>query len=346
MKQAQSLNFHWKLKRKLELAAIQYFDRPLWLKIESQSLVNLENCKIQIIEGLGKFLQTGHPDKLKMALEYMDLDMANPNFLQRNWLNFLLALLGVLSLENLVKSIDIPRTAEVLLDCILASRNLFRTWILQPLLKIWNTIRYSESSFIIADEQALKADIDVFNKMVEGYAKDSASPYDRVLQDYENNLKHPIKNALLGDLIRLILIQVQKVKIDGGAALLSLDKLLLSNQLNFELMAVIPVLGLSYLGFSKAREIWSSLRGRSQTQLRAAFKAKLWKMHSILTDVTLSENQTVGYLAYESYLLKNIRSSQPDSDVFTRDYEQLVNSKTSIDDKKWILLRMQNCDCL
>jgi nuclear control of ATPase protein 2 len=43
----------------------------------------------------------------------------------------------------------------------------------------------------------------------------------------------PVKNALRGDLIRTLLIQVQKTKVDVDLAMAALDKLLKSNELNF-----------------------------------------------------------------------------------------------------------------
>jgi nuclear-control-of-ATPase protein 2 len=42
-------------------------------------------------------------------------------------------------------------------------------------------------------------------------------------------IKQPIRTALFDELIRLILIQVQKEKVDVEKAMLALDKLLKSN---------------------------------------------------------------------------------------------------------------------
>jgi nuclear-control-of-ATPase protein 2 len=46
---------------------------------------------------------------------------------------------------------------------------------------------------------------------------------------YEKAIQSPIKNAIFGDLIQLILIQVQKSIVDIESAMLALDKLLKSN---------------------------------------------------------------------------------------------------------------------
>jgi hypothetical protein len=64
---------------------------------------------------------------------------------------------------------------------------------------------------------------------------------------YEDAIKKPISNALFGSLFRLILIQVQKQKVDLEKGMLALDQLLKSNELNFQMLAAIPAV-LLFLG--------------------------------------------------------------------------------------------------
>ena len=94
-----------------------------------------------------------------------------------------------------------------------------------------------------------------------------------VMRPYEDGLRHPLQAALfgtardasgwgrvrtaahaagactsgaahrtasLGDLVRLMLIQVQKTKVDVEVAMAALDKLLKANELNFTLLTVVP----------------------------------------------------------------------------------------------------------
>jgi hypothetical protein len=49
---------------------------------------------------------------------------------------------------------------------------------------------------------------------------------------YERELESPIKNALFGDLLSLLLIQVHKAKVDVARAMLALDKLMRANGAN------------------------------------------------------------------------------------------------------------------
>nr|CAG8623420.1 3420_t:CDS:2 [Entrophospora candida] len=62
--------------------------------------------------------------------------------------------------------------------------------------------------------------------------------------------------ALMGNLIRTLLIQVQKTKVDLELAMAALDKLLKSNELNFAFLAVGPSLFVVYLLCSWMERIW------------------------------------------------------------------------------------------
>ncbi|KAJ2811805.1 Nuclear control of ATPase protein 2, partial [Coemansia furcata] len=57
---------------------------------------------------------------------------------------------------------------------------------------------------------------------------------------YSREVQQPFRNAVFGDLIQAMLIQVQKVKVDVGQTMAALDKLLKSNELNFLLLSTVP----------------------------------------------------------------------------------------------------------
>ncbi|WVQ83182.1 hypothetical protein IAT38_005321 [Cryptococcus sp. DSM 104549] len=63
---------------------------------------------------------------------------------------------------------------------------------------------------------------------------------EQVLRVYEKEMQSPVKSALMGSLIRTLLIQVQKTKTDLSLSLLSLDHLLRSQQLTFAFVGVAP----------------------------------------------------------------------------------------------------------
>ena len=77
---------------------------------------------------------------------------------------------------------------------------------------------------------------------------------DVLMRTYEDQLKNPVRNVLIGQLARALLIQVQKLKTDTESAMLQLDQILRANELNVALVAAIPAIfvggGLLYILYS------------------------------------------------------------------------------------------------
>lgn len=69
-----------------------------------------------------------------------------------------------------------------------------------------------------------------------------------MMHSYENELKQPIKNLVSGDLMRSLLIQVQKLKVDTESAMLEIDQILKANELSISLVAAIPAFAIAGLG--------------------------------------------------------------------------------------------------
>lgn len=61
---------------------------------------------------------------------------------------------------------------------------------------------------------------------------------------YEHGLTKPFRGVLSGVLVRSLLIQVQKLKVDAGIAMLELDTVLRSQELTLALIAALPALAL------------------------------------------------------------------------------------------------------
>ena len=66
------------------------------------------------------------------------------------------------------------------------------------------------------------------------------------MSTYENEIKSPIKYLITGSLLRLILIQIQKGKVDGAMAINGIDKLLKSQQLLFAMVSISPSILILY----------------------------------------------------------------------------------------------------
>ena len=68
-----------------------------------------------------------------------------------------------------------------------------------------------------------------------------------VMKYYQQEMNAPIRSALFGDLIKGILIQVQKVKVDGEGLAIQIDQIMRQNEINFSLLATIPAILLGTL---------------------------------------------------------------------------------------------------
>ncbi|EPS59342.1 hypothetical protein M569_15465, partial [Genlisea aurea] len=68
-----------------------------------------------------------------------------------------------------------------------------------------------------------------------------------VMARYEKEVMHPIQGLVGGELVRGLLIQVQKLKLDIEEAMLELDQILRANEINFAILAALPAFALVVL---------------------------------------------------------------------------------------------------
>lgn len=59
---------------------------------------------------------------------------------------------------------------------------------------------------------------------------------------YESELKRPVSSLVKGNLMRSLLIQIQKLKVDAGTAMLELNSVMRSQELTLALVAALPAL--------------------------------------------------------------------------------------------------------
>lgn len=156
------------------------------------------------------------------------------------------------------------------------AKSFWTNWIIEPVSNILATIRHDEGSEVaLLSKRSLAADMESLERMVVEFAQDnpqfaassdlevlksSAREGDLtpVLVAYENNIKSPLRNAITGSLVRSLLIQVQKTKVDVEVAINGIDKLLKSQELVFGFVGVSPAIAILW---GLVRWI-SSARGR------------------------------------------------------------------------------------
>ncbi|OUM55076.1 hypothetical protein BVG19_g4555 [[Candida] boidinii] len=144
----------------------------------------------------------------------------------------------------------------------------WKNWIVEPVNNILKTVRHDDNSRIaIMSQKSLNSDLESLERMVIDYTLDNLGnlEYDESIKNlsraelvqllteevrkgdltpvmigYETDLKKPVKSMIIGDMIRNLLIQIQKAKVDGTIALSGIDKILKSQELVFGIVAASP----------------------------------------------------------------------------------------------------------
>lgn len=245
-----------------------------------QSFLNdqnkLSDNSSDIIEGTQSFVKEQNSIQLITA--------EKPNALVRYWP------IGLITIMNGPKLITLTWQSRYQIINFLQRnvidfvRGLFHNWIWIPIKDIWATVRHDDGSEIaMMSNGTLDSEMNSLCRMVIKIMKDNNPQYvetigetvlvdqimhgdlDEFMKIYEKELNNPIKNIFTGKLIRSILIQVQKTKVDGSLALNGIDKMLKSQQLVFGIMALSPATFAIYLTINslmrliKLGNIWSNV---------------------------------------------------------------------------------------
>ncbi|KAM0756588.1 NCA2-domain-containing protein [Meredithblackwellia eburnea MCA 4105] len=233
-------------------------------------------------------------------------------------------------------------------------------WVLEPVKKILETVRHGDdTAMALMGKESLKSDLESLERMVVDFGRDEyrltpeelqalsekvkVGDLTSVLKAWEKDIKSPIRSAVSGSLIRTLLIQVQKVKVDVALAMDGIEKMLRSQQLTFAFVGVAPSLivlvgvgqwvrGLLRTdgGKKHAREVrrknWATMRH---------LDALLSPSPSSSPSSKASQAQTQGFLILELTALRSYATSRyfPTkdtqlTDAFLQDVRALENSGT------------------
>lgn len=244
-----------------------------------------------------------------------------PNWFSTHWIQ-----IGVGAIVVYFVSRKLYISRHMILQYVKDTRDAaFRFWydhLEAPLKNIWEAVRYDKTTISVANKLSLKQDIESLGRMVGDFAVDNHSragdaldavrlqeiiqaakdgDLAEVMMAYEQNIKSPIRNVILGDLIRLVLIQVQKQKVDLEKAMEALDQLLRANELNFQFLATIPAV---LLFGAIAYQLRNMLSKKSpKDDLYASIQNDMRNLERMLNveSYELQDEGNIGGLSYKSY---------------------------------------------
>lgn len=241
------------------------------------------------------------------------------------------------------------------------AKDFWFNWVVEPTRKIVGTIRHdSNSEIAIMSRDSLRADRDSLERMVVEFAMerpeltDSATALNEsqiadlrarvregdvtpVLKAYESDLRRPFVGAIRGDLLRSLLIQVQKTKVDLETAISGIDALLKSQELVFGLVGLTPGLLVTYFASQYLRNLLSGRKGTRRGEKATRAVRVLRNIDRIFADAVASPSQDnllpykdYGLLVCEVHVLRKLVHGVLPADVerdFLEDLDDVVNVK-------------------
>ncbi|GAA5891078.1 hypothetical protein JCM8208_003155 [Rhodotorula glutinis] len=182
--------------------------------------------------------------------------LAPPGALARAWPALVALPLGTVVVSRFVYARR-AQLAQYARDAADTVRGFVVDWVVEPVRHILETLRGGEDGVVaLLGRESLQSDRDSLERMVVDFARDEyglagaeletlrdrvrAGDLTAVLKAWEKDIKAPIRSAVSGSLIRTLLIQVQKVKVDVALAMDGIEKMLRSQELTFGFVGVAP----------------------------------------------------------------------------------------------------------
>ncbi|OLN88176.1 Nuclear control of ATPase protein 2 [Colletotrichum chlorophyti] len=326
------------------------------LSIHIEDANTLEKPAV-LAKRLLNILDAGLP-KHVIATQALVRQNGRPSGLIRYWLPATVALLSSTTILRLLTN----RRAEIISwvrDIGATVRDFWFNWVVDPTRKILGTIRHdSNSEIALMSRDSLKADRESLERMVVDFALDkphfvgdgpaltdaqiadlrlkvSEGDVTPVLRAFEKDLRSPFVGAVKGDLVRSLLIQVQKTKVDLEVAISGIDSLLKSQELVFGFVGLTPGVLVS-IGFVQyLRGIFGARRGERNSRKAGKSIRVLRNIDRIFSEATPSQNNLLSYkdhglLLCEVHVLRNLMQRVLPRDrqrEFLEDLDDLANPR-------------------
>ncbi|KAJ5605070.1 hypothetical protein N7510_010224 [Penicillium lagena] len=257
---------------------------------------------LHLIERLVHVLRTQLPAHRASVSTFIGLH-GRPSLLVRYWLPVSVAILSSgASVRFLASHRD--QILHWIIDIGATMVDFGSNWVVGPIRKLIGTIRHDEKSEIaIMSKNSLVADRASLERMVVDFVLDrpdlnSGTPATEdttaivnavkegdltpVLRAYERDLRSPFVGTIKGDLVRALLIQIQKTKVDVEIAISGIDSLLKSQELVFGFVGLTPGILVSYATLQWLAGVLGSRRGLRQGKRQDELRRGLRNITRIL----------------------------------------------------------------
>ncbi|KAK3651264.1 Nuclear control of ATPase protein 2 [Elasticomyces elasticus] len=289
-----------------------------------------------------------------------------PSRLVRYWLP---VTIGILSSSTILRLL-VNRQAEIvhwIEDFGGTIIDFWSNWVVEPTRKVIKTIRHDEGSEVsIMSKRSLQGDRDSLERMVVDFAVENpaistgtSAPLTElqiadirlkpVLKAYEHDLASPFVGTIRGNLIRTLLIQIQKTKVDVEVAMGGIDALLKSQELVFGFVGLTPGLLVTYFGFHYLRSNLSEKRGSRTARKQGKMMRQLRNIDRILYNSEQTEFRELHYkdqglLLCEVHVLREaVERTMPNQifKEFSEDVEELCDVRTGVERQKATAARIR-----
>ena len=317
---------------------------------------------------------------LTMALpQYADSTKAlvkeygRPSRMIRYWLPVVIGTLSAgTALRILVnRKADIIQWVEDLGATII---DFWQNWVVAPTRKVIGTIRHDEASEVsIMSKRSLEGDRNSLERMVVEFAIENPSnatdsgtkltdteiadirakvregDLTPVLKAYEKDLASPFKGTLRGNLIRALLIQIQKTKVDVEVAMGGIDDLLKSQELLFGMIGLTPGILITYFTLRSLQSSLTERRGSKTIRKQGKLLRQLRNIDRILVDSNPTDfgellYRDQGLLLCEVHVLRQAAEKAMPTEIyreFSEEAEELCDVRIGLDRQRKVAERMR-----
>ncbi|GJD09902.1 Nuclear control of ATPase protein 2 [Galdieria sulphuraria] len=174
---------------------------------------------------------------------------------------------------------------------------------IDPLSSIYQELFHNR--YMTMDASVVEQSRDAVLRMVESLVS-YPIPKNRetiaLLQIYEKNIRHPWYSLAFGDLLQVLLIQLQKLKVDVEEQMLTLNQLVRSNEINFQLLAAIPGFLILYFGYHMLLSLFNAWRYQQIHGMGTpARQVKWWLLAIQQCYARLNESSQESSTFYQTY---------------------------------------------